>query len=450
MLNERASIVLDDIKSRRSIRKFQLDKEVEQEKLDTIFEAARWSPTNCNKQLWKLIVIDKDEIKQKLVKEAGSSTLILRAPIVIVVLHYDDVYLEAFQTSSIVTQNIMLMANELGLGTLFLNSKGNAKKIKEILNIPEKYIVTNFILLGYYDTNKKRTPPKRKDIKEFVSFNSFEGIDELQWSHDPSKWNYNALKEYQTYISRKTEIGTMQDVFDEDEASLVKTVSKEYKENHLDLFSYDGWILNSFADTIKDIRIAETSQETIIYTKATLKRDIKAFTFEELEKSSEKFDTISLNFRLERLPDDTKKRVFEFVKTHLNDGGVFYIISRNNSFLFSLFYNLLIKKLGDNISKTAIFSFFGPYKPISHTQTIQELKSYGFEVEDRRYYPFPPLFRTIARLMHQYKLSGGGNFMHRIDKETTISKIFGKINELEKKLDLKIFGSISYIKCKKQ
>ncbi len=448
-MENKAQIVLDDIKSRRSIRKYLLNKEVEKEKLDKIFEAARWSPTNCNKQLWKLIVINLKEIKDRLIREAGSSTLILKSPIILAVLHYDDVFLEAYQTSAIVTQNIMLMANELGLGTLFLNSKGNADKIKEILNIPKKYIVTNFILLGYYDMEKKYTAPKRKEIKDFISFNSFEGISELEWSHDPAKWSYKSLKEYQTYISRKTEMGTMQDIFDEDESSLVKEISREYKKNHLDFFCYDGWILKTYIDDIDDITIAETSQETITYTKTTIGRDINSYLFEDLESGTEKFDSISLNFRLERLPLDTRKRVFKFVGNHLNNGGYFHIVSRNNNLFFILFYRLLIKKLGDNISKTAIFSFFGPYKPISHAEILQELKEYGFEVEGKKYFLFPPLFRTIARLMYQYKLSGGGNFMHRVDKETSISLLFGKINTLQKRIKLHIFGSISHIKCKK-
>jgi len=449
MTDEKVDIVLDDIKSRRSIRKFLLDKQIEKEKLDKIFEAARWSPTNCNKQLWKLIIIDSTEIKNRLVKEAGSSTLILKAPIVIVVLHYNDVFLEAYQTTSIVTQNIMLVANELGLGTLFLNSKGNAEKIKTIMGIPEKYIVTNFILLGYYDKEKKHTPPKRKSIENFVSFNSFEGTDELEWSHNPARWDYKALKEYQTYISRKTEMGTMQDVFDEDEASLVKEISKEYGKKHLELFCYDGWIIKAYIKKMKDISVAETTNETIAYSKATLNQDIDSYLFEDLENSSKKFDSISLNFRLERLPTDAKDRVFKFVSTHLKEGCSFHIVARNTNPLFMIFYKLLIKKLGDNVSKTAIFSFFGPYKPISHNETIEELRGYGFDVDAKRYYPFPPIFRTIARLMYQYKLSGGGNFMHRIDKETKISLLFGKINSFQKSIKLQAFGSISHIKCKK-
>lgn len=445
------SIVLDNIKSRRSIRKFLLDKEVEQEKLDLIFEAAKWSPTNCNKQLWKIIVIKSNKTKNRLVKEAGSSTLILKAPLVLAVIHYDDVYLEAFQTTAIVTQNIMLMANELGLGTLFLNSKGNGDKIKEILNIPEKYIVTNFILLGYFDENKKHTPPRRKDIKDFICYENFQGLSELNWTHNPAKWNYEALKEYQTYISRKTQMGTKQDLFDEDEEKLVKNISKNYnKHNHLELFAYDGWILKGYANEINDINIAETSEETLQYTKETLNREIKGYLFEELEKSELMFDTISLNFRLERLPQDAKQRVWDFAKEHLKKDGTLHIVFRNDNILFKLFYKLLIKKMGDNISKTAIFAFFGPYKPLSHKMVLNELKDNGFEVEDKKFMPFPPIFRTIARLMYQYKLSKGGNFMHRIDKETKLSKLFGAINEFQDKLHLEAGGSISYMKCKKR
>ncbi len=448
---QNSNAILDNIKSRRSVRKFLLDKEIEKEKLDLIFEAAKWSPTNCNKQLWKIIVIKSNEVKNRLVKEAGSSTLILKAPLVLAVIHYDDVYLEAFQTTAIVTQNIMLMANELGLGTLFLNSKGNADKIKKILNIPEKYIVTNFILLGYYDKNKRHTPPKRKRIEEFISYENFQGLSEINWSHDPAKWNYKSLKEYQTYISRKTQMGTKQDIFDEDEVELVKNISKNYnKHNHLELFSYDGWILKGYINDMKNLSVAETSEETILYSQETLEgNNIKGYIFEEIEQSELTFDSISLNFRLERLPDDTKQRVWDFARKHLVKDGTLHIVFRNDNIFFKLFYKLLIKKMGDNISKTAIFAFFGPYKPLSHDKILQELKDEGFEIEGKKFMPFPPIFRTIARLMYQYKLSKGGNFMHRIDKETKLSKFFGAINRLQNRFDLNFYGSISYIKCKK-
>lgn len=442
-------IILNNIKNRRAIRKF-IDKDIEQTKLDIIFEAARWAPSNCNKQLWKVIVIKDKQTKKNLVDKAGSSTLILKAPIVLCMLHYNDVFLEAYQTSAAVTQNISLMATELGIGTLWLNSKGNTDKIKEILNIPEKYIISNFILMGYYDLAKKRTAPKRKPLENFIMLERFEGENTLNWSHDPAEWNYKKLKDYQEYICRKTEPGTRQDVINQNEIDIAKKISKEYSDNHLDFFPYDGHVLKQLENN-ENITIVETSEETALYTKATLLNDnIGVMIFDNLLKENGiKYRSMSINYRLERLPYKTREDLFKFVSNNLSDDGTFYIISRTDNLFYTIFYKLFIKLLGDNISKTAIYAFFGPFKPLNVHETEKVLKKYNFIIEKKKYFFIPPIFETIAQLMHQYKKSKGGNFMHRIESDTLLSSFFKGITKIQLKMNINFLGSIVVFRIKK-
>lgn len=61
--------VLSAIKDRRSIRKYK-DKEVEEEKLTRVLEAARFSPSAINKQDWKFIVVRDPETRRRLTEEA--------------------------------------------------------------------------------------------------------------------------------------------------------------------------------------------------------------------------------------------------------------------------------------------------------------------------------------------------------------------------------------------
>lgn len=443
------SIILNNIQTRRSIRKF-IDREIEQEKLDLIFEAARWAPSNCNKQLWKLIVIKDLNAKKELVEQAGSSTLILKAPIIICVIHFNDVFLEAYQTSSAVTQNLLLMANELGLGALWLNSKGNTDKIKTILCIPHEYIVSNFILLGYYDKSKEKTPPKRKPLSELIMYDRFESQEEFDWSHDPKAWNYKKLKNYQEYICRKTEPGTCQDVININEINIAKKVSDSYTESHLDFFPYDGHILKSL-NYMDGTTIVETSSETANYTMATLNNQaIKVEIFDDMLKNNKKkYKTMSINYRLERLPYDLREEMFNFISNHLDKDGAFYIVSRTDNIFYTLFYKLFIKLLGDNISKTAIYSFFGPFKPLNIDETEKLLKKYHFVIEKNRYFLIPPIFETIAQLVYQYKKSKGGNYMHRVDVDTRLSKFFKLITNLQDRLNIHCFGSIVVFTVKK-
>ena len=57
---------LDIMKQRRSCRAFDPEKTVSREELLKIVEAGRLSPSACNSQPWKFIVVDSPEAKEKL------------------------------------------------------------------------------------------------------------------------------------------------------------------------------------------------------------------------------------------------------------------------------------------------------------------------------------------------------------------------------------------------
>ena len=58
-------------KERRSIRAYQ-KKSITREDLELCVEAARYSPSACNSQPWKFIVIDDDSTKEDVAKNAFS------------------------------------------------------------------------------------------------------------------------------------------------------------------------------------------------------------------------------------------------------------------------------------------------------------------------------------------------------------------------------------------
>lgn len=60
--------ILDIAKQRFSVRSY-LDKEISQETLETILEAAHVAPTAANMQPVKLLVVKSDEAKAKLAKQ---------------------------------------------------------------------------------------------------------------------------------------------------------------------------------------------------------------------------------------------------------------------------------------------------------------------------------------------------------------------------------------------
>ena len=72
--------ILDIAKQRFSVRNY-LTKEISQETLETILEAAHVAPTAANMQPVKLLVVKSDEAKEKLAKAAN----IYSAPVAIIV-----------------------------------------------------------------------------------------------------------------------------------------------------------------------------------------------------------------------------------------------------------------------------------------------------------------------------------------------------------------------------
>jgi nitroreductase len=170
--------VLEAIEKRMSIRKF-LDKEVEDEKIKQLIEAARMAPSGNNSQPWHFYVVKKGEVTEKL-KQADifHQKLVYDAPVIIAcstdvgaykkhVDGWDDSNEKrAIRDLSIASGFITLMATELGLGSCFI---GWLKKeeIKKVLNIPEQYMVPYVILIGYADEDPdRRTRKSLADIME--------------------------------------------------------------------------------------------------------------------------------------------------------------------------------------------------------------------------------------------------------------------------------------------
>lgn len=184
--------VLEAIKTRRSIRKYQTtpvdDKTVEQ-----VLEAARWAPSWKNTQSWRFIVVRDDDIKNKLadtliaVPEISdtnpSDRAIRQAPVVIVacaelgISGYNEGKLATDKGDwwymfdvALAMQNLMLAAHSLGLGTVPVGLS-DAKKAASILQLPEGSCVVLMTPLGYPDQEPKVRP--RKELSEIVSYDSY-------------------------------------------------------------------------------------------------------------------------------------------------------------------------------------------------------------------------------------------------------------------------------------
>lgn len=167
--------ILSTIQARRSIRKYS-DKPVEEEKLESVLEAARLAPSAKNMQEWKFIVVHDEDIRKRLVEEAIQQPFVGEAPIILVACGTEaDSVMKCGQSRytvdlSIATSYMILEAHAQGLGTCWLGSF-DEEKTKEILEIPEYVRAVSITPLGYPDESPEQRG--RKGIDEIVCYDKY-------------------------------------------------------------------------------------------------------------------------------------------------------------------------------------------------------------------------------------------------------------------------------------
>ena len=260
--------VLNAIKNRRSIRKFS-DKEIEKECIEQIIESAQWAPSACNKQAWKFIAITDKKVKESLVRNAGSLKLIKSAPLIIAVVYHRKInkYHDAnIQSASAAIQNILLYSHSIGLGSLWVCSYGDEKKIYEILKIHNDYRIIAFVCIGYPNV-KKNITPKRKNIDDILSYNQFDFEDVYPSSYNLNSWSFQQTVRYWSdtiYASSPTPDVYMKGIVGKEVLKQVEAVLPKLADNDkiLEILPYAGSFgLNIVRKKKLDYSIVETDDK---------------------------------------------------------------------------------------------------------------------------------------------------------------------------------------------
>jgi len=165
------------IKSRRSIRKYE-DREISDDVIKEIIDAARLAPSGNNTQPWTYYIIKDRETQSKLREnKVFFQDFVYAAPAIIVCCADLNAYtknvkgrdlpdeIRAIRDISIASSFLILRATELGLGTCYVGWL-KAEKMKEIIGIPNDNIVPYVITIGYPDEQPESKP--RKDINEIM------------------------------------------------------------------------------------------------------------------------------------------------------------------------------------------------------------------------------------------------------------------------------------------
>lgn len=157
--------------SRQSDRAYDMSRAVEPEKLERILEAARLSPSACNAQPWRFVVITDPELAVKVGKATaglGMNKFAKDAPVHILVVE-ESMNITSFLGAKIkdkyfplidigiATAHITLAAESEGLGSCILGWF-DEKEIKKLTGIPANKRLLLDITIGYPARTNGRSP----------------------------------------------------------------------------------------------------------------------------------------------------------------------------------------------------------------------------------------------------------------------------------------------------
>lgn len=173
------------IKERRSLRAYNPDKEVSDEALQSLFEAARWSPSAFNEQPWRYIYARRgSEAYEKMYQTIldGNKPWAGNAPVLVLVIakvnsSYNDSHnRHAFHDLGLAMGMFTIQATSIGLN---LHQMGgfNQREVEELFEIPSGFEAVSITSVGYTGSpdllpevlRQRETAPRvRKPVDEFA------------------------------------------------------------------------------------------------------------------------------------------------------------------------------------------------------------------------------------------------------------------------------------------
>ena len=167
---------LELAKKRCSVRSY-LPKAIEADKLEYILECGRIAPSAANFQPWQIHLVSNDGMKRKL-HETYPRDWFLQPPIILVFIgdhkqgwKRNDGKDHTDIDIAILVDHITLAAAEKGLGTCWI-CNFDAKKCRQIMNLPDHLEPIAYLTLGYPETatdpsNRHLVRKKKEEIIKY-------------------------------------------------------------------------------------------------------------------------------------------------------------------------------------------------------------------------------------------------------------------------------------------
>ena len=198
--------VIRQMIERKSVRAFT-DRPISAEDKTAILRAATEAPTAGNQQLYTIIDVTDEALKQRLVKTCDDQPFIADAQMVLIFCadckKWYDAYIAcgcetrrpgvgdlllAVSDANIAAQNAVCAAWSMGIGSCYIGDvMENCEAQRELLGLPDYVFPAAMLVFGYpTDQQLTRQKPERVDLRHVVHENGYRemGADELEqmWS----------------------------------------------------------------------------------------------------------------------------------------------------------------------------------------------------------------------------------------------------------------------------
>lgn len=169
----------DTIMERRSCKQYDPEKSVPKELIERVVNAGTWAATGKGQQAPIILAVTNKEMRDKLSKMnakvlGADIDPFYGAPVVLVVLSDKDACFTWKNDGSIVIANMMLMAEDLGLGSCWIHrceEEFNTEEGQQILadlGITGNYEGIGHCVLGYPKGEKREPHPRKENYVYWV------------------------------------------------------------------------------------------------------------------------------------------------------------------------------------------------------------------------------------------------------------------------------------------
>ena len=216
------------IMNRRSVRAYA-DKEIESHNKQAIIDAARRAPTAGNLQMYSMIVVEDQDIKDKLSKSCDNQPFIAKAPLVIIYLADFNKLFQLYEVSGcydfmqekgeelrypglgefilsvndalIAAQTSVIAAESIGIGSCYIGDIMEQYTYhRELLALPDLVFPATMLCYGYPKTpsidDRKLLPRYAEEYVVFTDKYKRFSDEEILHMTDDTAWVYQSNGKY--------------------------------------------------------------------------------------------------------------------------------------------------------------------------------------------------------------------------------------------------------------